>query len=355
KKKKKKKKKKKRKRIELALNMLNEASRAVRDMPSTVLFPVLYSLVGIGYMAFWLAIALYIYSCKQKDTKTTPDDLVEYFGANYVETSFNVDMKVLSFNALVYHFLCLMYMVQVIIYFGFMVLAGAFADWYFSIWDSTQTQKKKERMLTITTTKRVLRFHLGSLAFGALLITPVRLLRWALLYVQHKTENAQNILAKCLLGCADCCLKCLECIIDKINKEGFIFTTIYGTNFCYSSIIAVKLVFSNAMRATFVEGISHYMELFGRLTISALTTGICMIAFSEATYYSHNLSSILLPGLAVFIVSYMIGSLFMLVYEVAVDTIFLCYLVDEQVHPGGPKFAHEELTNMTSLQKKGSP
>ncbi|ETO26144.1 hypothetical protein RFI_10989 [Reticulomyxa filosa] len=348
--------------IELAFSMLNEASRAVRDMPTTVLFPVLYSFVGIAYMAFWLSVALYIYSSKQRDTYNTPEDLVKYFGDTYIHVNFNKELKVTIscgvFDALVYHFICLVYMIQVIVYFGFMVLAGTFADWYFSIWDSTHTRKIRGHSTAelshapiIESLFRVIRFHIGSLAFGALLITPVRVVRWTLLYIQKKTQNAQNPLTKCLLGCADCFLKCFECIIDKINKEGFIFTTIYGTNFCYSSIIAIKLIWNNAMRAALVEGISHYMELFGRLAIASLTTGLCLAIFSEASYYRDNLSSVLLPGLVVFIVSYMIGSLFMLVYEVAVDTIFLCYLVDEETHPEGPKFAHAELTKMTSIRK----
>jgi len=162
-------------------------------------------------------------------------------------------------------------------------------------------------------------------------------------------------MTKCVLGCADCCLRCLQCILDKINKEGFIFTSVYGTNFCYSSMIAVKLVWTNVMRAALVEGISHYMELFGRLTIAAVTTGLCIIILSESSYYKQNLSSVLLPGLMIFLVSYMIGSLFMMVYEVAVDTIFLCYLIDEETHPDGPKFAHDELTRMTALKQPSSP
>ena len=39
----------------------------------------------------------------------------------------------------------------------------------------------------------------------------------------------------------------------------------------------------------------------------------------------------------------------MLVFEVAVDTIFLCYLVDEEVHSGDAKFANHGLTQMSSF------
>ncbi|ETO30783.1 hypothetical protein RFI_06338 [Reticulomyxa filosa] len=334
--------------------MLNEASRAVRDVPTTVIFPVMYSFVGIAYFAFWLAVALYVFSCKEKATKNTPENLIEYFGFTYIDVTFNKDLQ----NALIYHLLCLVYLAQVISYFGFMVLAGVFADWYFSIWNSSQSRKIRgygtgelSGSPVCESLFRVLRFHLGSLALGALVVTPVRLIRWILMSIKRSTQNAQNGATRCIFGCTNCCLQCLECLLDKINQEGFILTSIYGTNFCQSSFVAVKLIYTNVLRTALLEGISHYIEFFGRITIAAVTTGICLTVFSLDNYFRDNLSSVLSPGIAVFVIAYIIGSLFMLVYEVAVDTIFLCYLIDEQTHPNGPKFAHEDLAKMANKHK----
>jgi hypothetical protein len=36
----------------------------------------------------------------------------------------------------------------------------------------------------------------------------------------------------------------------------------------------------------------------------------------------------------IFIIGYIVGSLFMAVFEVAMDTVFLCFLIDEKLHAG---------------------
>ena len=94
-----------------------------------------------------------------------------------------------------------------------------------------------------------------------------------------------------------------------------------------------------------VEGISKYMEIIGRFGIAFLTTGIAVIVFSELEYYDEHLSSYVYPAIPVFIISYLISSLFMMVLEVAVDTIFLCFLVDETVH-SPPRFASDDLLKL---------
>ena len=135
------------------------------------------------------------------------------------------------------------------------------------------------------------------------------------------------------------------------TQEGFIFTTIYGTAFCYSSLCAVKLIWSNAIRAAMLEGISHWLEVIGRVTIAALTTGLCVLILNEHKYYQNQLSSVLAPSLVIFVLALLIASLFMLVYEVAVDAIFLSYLIDESAHNGTAKFAHSELAAKTTAHR----
>jgi len=238
-----------------------------------------------------------------------------------------------------------------------MVLSGAIADWYFSLWDIRHEHKirgygKAELSDSpiLESLYRVIRYHIGSLSFGALVITPVRIIRGILSYLQVKFKDSTNAFTKCILCCAQCCLKCLDCILNKITKEGFVFTTIYGSAFCYSSLQALKLLWENIGRSAMVEGISSYMEIFGRISISALTTGISLAILYSYNYYANRISSFIFPALIIFIVSYLISSLFMLVFEVAVDTIFLCFLVDEKVH-GHAKFAHQDLASMTLLNQ----
>merc|ERR1712154_488308 len=58
-------------------------------------------------------------------------------------------------------------------------------------------------------------------------------------------------------------------------------------------------------------------------------------------------SSFIFPAIIIFVISWMIASFFMMVLQVAVDTIFLCFLIDETVHDT-PKFASSRLSQMAS-------
>ena len=194
----------------------------------------------------------------------------------------------LKFNEyIVWHFIMLFYISQVIIYFGYMVLSGTFADWYFSLWSDKNNKIKRRgngsaelsRSPITESLWRVTRYHLGSLAFGAMIITIIRIIRAIVTYIQKKVlaSNNGNPCVKCLFCCIQCCLKCCQAIFDKINKEGFIFTTIYGTAFCYSSFTALKILVHNIGRTVMVEGVSKYTEIFGRVAVASLNTGKLLI------------------------------------------------------------------------------
>ena len=260
----------------------------------------------------------------------------------------------------VWHFVMLFYLSQIIIYYGYMVLAGTFADWYFSLWSDKNRKTKRRgngsaelsRSPITESLWRVSRYHLGSLAFGAMIITLIRMVRAVVTYIQKKTMQSEtNPVVKCMFCCVQCCLKCCQCIFDRINKEGFIITTIYGTSFCYSSFTALKILMSNLGRTAMVEGVSKYTELFGRMAVSLICTGLSVLVMEYNGYYARNLSSFLLPAVVIFVVSYVVASQFMMIFEVAVETIFLCFLVDEEVH-GEAKFANHGLTQMAGFVEK---
>lgn len=119
--------------------MLDEASHAVRDMKTTLVFPVIYSFVGLGYLTFWICVLLYIYSVQNEKEGDVPSTLTTIYAETQTFKYFEFDDAMQ--DAMAWHFLTLFYMVQVIIYFGFMVLAGAIADWYFSNWNMERTAK----------------------------------------------------------------------------------------------------------------------------------------------------------------------------------------------------------------------
>merc|ERR1719334_2468802 len=102
-----------------------------------------------------------------------------------------------------------------------------------------------------------------------------------------------------------------------------------------------------------VEGVSKYTEWFGRMAVALICTGIAVVVMEYNGYYAANLSSFLFPAVVIFVVSYVVAALFMMVFEVSVETIFLCFLIDEEVH-GEAKFANHGLTQMAKFAEKSS-
>eukprot|EP00485_Elphidium_margaritaceum_P013143 CAMPEP_0202693860 /NCGR_PEP_ID=MMETSP1385-20130828/7876_1 /ASSEMBLY_ACC=CAM_ASM_000861 /TAXON_ID=933848 /ORGANISM="Elphidium margaritaceum" /LENGTH=668 /DNA_ID=CAMNT_0049349607 /DNA_START=44 /DNA_END=2050 /DNA_ORIENTATION=+ len=342
-----------RKNIAVVLEMLNEASYAISDMSWTLVFPVWISLAVMAFVTVWIVEALYIYSVK---TETTPAWPTDFFadnpfysaGDNYYQLQFNDDLQ----DAMIWHIIMLLYLSQVLIYFGYMVLASTFGDWYFSLWSDHSTKKKQRgegpaelsNSPILESLWRVFRYHLGSLAFGAAIITIIRVIRAVVTYIQAKVtaSNPNNPLIKCLFCCVQCCLKCCQFVFDRVNKESFVFISIYGTPFCYSAYTAFKILVHSMGRTVMVEGVSKYTELFGRVSVAALNTGIAVLVLKYLPYYQDTVSSYLVPAVVIFTMTYMIAAVFMMVFEVGVESIFLCFLVDEQVH-GEPKFANHSL------------
>merc|ERR1712129_499139 len=85
----------------------------------------------------------------------------------------------------------------------------------------------------------------------------------------------------------------------------------------------------------------------GRMAIASLNTGFALLIMNYMPYYQKNVSSFLFPAVIIFVISWMIASFFMMVLQVAVDTVFLCFLIDETVHDT-PRFASANLTQMAT-------
>ena len=96
---------------------------------------------------------------------------------------------------------------------------------------------------------RTLRYHLGSLALGALILAVVQTIRAIITYIQVTMKrHKDNRLARALLGCLNCCCACLESVIKLIDKNAYIEIAVYGYSFCEGARIAVQLLTRNALR-----------------------------------------------------------------------------------------------------------
>ena len=164
-----------------------------------------------------------------------------------------------------------------------------------------------------------IRYHMGSLAFGSFLMALVWTIRAIFEYIGEKMIDASgnNGCTRCLISCIRCCLDCFDRFIRYINRNAYIYMALSGESFCSSALNSFILILKNSAKFAFVEGIADIFMFLAKVFISTSTTGLYLLIMRAMT----KVSSPWLPLFVVFLLSYMIASVFIAVFDVSANTI----------------------------------
>lgn len=208
--------------------------------------------------------------------------------------------------------------------FAEMVLAGTFARWYWTM------NKSDVPFFTLTgSIYRTFRFHLGTLAFGSLIITICRIIRLVLEYIDKKLKKYDNELTKAIMCCCRCFFWCLENFLKFMNRNAYIMCAIHGKNFIASSTDAFNLLMRNVLRVIALDKTTDFLFFLSKLLLS-LGMSACTFVYLTSEFFPQHFPNTLIhyPLAQVFFIflgTYFISSVFFGVYSMAVDTLFLCF------------------------------
>lgn len=114
--------------------------------------------------------------------------------------------------------------------------------------------------------KTIGRYHLGTAAFGSLIIAIIKTIRAIIAYLQRKAKKSGNKLAQYLLCVLQCCMWCVEKCMKFLNKNTYIQTAIYGYSFCKAARKAFFLILRNILRVAAVNMVADFVLLLGKVT-----------------------------------------------------------------------------------------
>ncbi|XP_061511122.1 choline transporter-like 2 isoform X3 [Anopheles gambiae] len=349
-----------RKRIVIAIALLKEGSKAVSASFSTVFFPLVPWILQAVVIVFSLLVLLFlasigvpVYKVNGLNSSLTcvctngymEGDICDpvAFNENCRDTSRIYDQErcldaachfqevdtpgiVRFFHALnvIGFFWCICFVSA----FSEMVLAFTFATWYWT--------RQKSRLPFFVLTRGVTHtvyYHLGTLAFGSLIIAICKIIRAILEYVDHKLKRYDNGFTRAVLCCCRCFFWCLESFLKFLNRNAYIMCAIYGKNFCSSAKDAFSLLTRNVLRVIALDKVTGFLFFLSKLL---LASGMAAVTY---TYFDSDLPKMQLnypfvPAVLVFIGTFIIASIFFSVYSVAVDTLFLCFLEDIERNDG---------------------
>ncbi|KAL3871869.1 hypothetical protein ACJMK2_039841 [Sinanodonta woodiana] len=359
-------------RIRIAIALIKEGSKAVGSMLFTLIFPVFPFVLEILTIAYWLITAVYLSSTgrnptfSQNNTFSNGSYIFDTVGCNKNVTNTmsdvcdilkNIQEAKYTFYLQIYNLFMLFWLVNFFMAFGQMALAGAFASYYWA-WEKP---KDIPMFPMLSSVGRCFRYHLGTLAFGSLIVAIIQLIRVMLEYIEAKLKEAENPVAKCLIKCLKCCFWCLEKFIKFLNKNAYILTAIHGKNFCSAAKDAFLLIVRNVVRVVVVDKVTDFLLFIGKLVIVGGVTAASFFFFDGRieflSTYKPTLNFYFVPVVIVAFGSYIVSSCFFSVYSMAVDTLFLCFLEDLERNDGSvdkPYFMPKSLKKILGKKNKQS-
>lgn len=356
------------KRIRIAIILMEESSKAFTANPGLVILPPIIIVLLIGFVVLCIFTALYIQTIgdfslaeiaaqiiNATASNVNLTEVASVAGSEFTQENLTSTFNVSDYNSATankalhaYNFFMFLWVANILMMFGFFVMAAVVCTWYFSAtgveidkYESGDSENGRMKETKVGTMCRAVviafRYHLGTIFFGALLIAIIQFIRAVVLYIEknYLSKWKNNATAKILIYCLNCCLECIERLIKIISKSAFVITIVKNTSFCTSAFQAIIILLENVVRVGTLTTLSTAACFLIKLFIVGCNMIIGYGLMQVDTINdSTTVDSGLFPLVAIFFITFIIATLFVSVFEACVDTIMICFFIDEKDFEG---------------------
>ncbi|CAH1976482.1 unnamed protein product [Acanthoscelides obtectus] len=300
-----------RKRINLVIKLFEEAGKAIAAMPILLLQPVMTFVALGGVACLWVYFTIWIQSSGWLQETKSNSHIYRYIKDGIMK------------GTMWYNIFAALWMVQFIIGCQHMIIAGAVAMWYFR-------KRKSVNFPVFVSFYNLTRYHLGSVALGSFLIALVQFARLVLESVKRTFNNREGKIAQCVLSCCQCCLYIFERFLKFFTRNAYIEVAMYGYSFCAGGAQAFKQIASNVLNVVAINSVGDFVLFLGKVAVVVATVFIGVRWMRAIDGVQHIWVPITLAG----IFAYFVAHCFITVFEMIIDTIFLCFCEDCEKNDG---------------------
>jgi len=321
--------------IRLAVAMVQVTSKYINSTCCIVFVPFFFFILLVAWIAYWIVMCVYLYASGDFDQE-----------GSKVIASFKMDDKLQY--CFWFHIFALLYLTAVINAYSQFVYASSACIWYFT------SEKGTENHPIFKSFKRGLRYHFGSLAFGALIVAIIQFIMVFFEYLKKKVEATAGKKAgkciKCLISCVQCCLACVAKVMEFINKHAYIQIALKGDSFCTAAWEGFGLIIRNVGRFSSLTAIGGIFSIVGTIFITVASAVVGYFVITKVEYFSAELSSVVLPVIVFGVIGFILGKVTMSIFSVSGDALMHSFLLDEEINKGMPK-AFPELQKFMSEER----
>jgi|EP00505_MAST-04D_sp_SCG-Rhode-Island_P004639 solute carrier family 44 (choline transporter-like protein), member 2/4/5 len=354
------------KKINIAATIIQEASKAIAAMPMLVVFPILPCLLIVGLIGWFVYCGAALYTMKAVDTASVglADTALKTLQASNSTNAVVISENALKDYLLVFHFFMFLWGNQFIQGFALMTISGAVSLWYFREFEENEPRDDAHRTLhqspICTSFKRTVFYHLGSVALGSFLVAIVQFLRAVLAYLDQQTQGAQkkNCAMRVVFKVVACLLWCFEKSVKYITRSAYVIVALRSYTFCGAAMAVFGILKDNLSQIGLVITINAYLMLLGKLVIDlgCVATAYLWLSYDPAytdTTKTTYVSNIIFPLIVTAAVAHGVASVFLTVYDMAIETILIDFCIDKEKNKAnGNYFMSDDLKKYMDHQQK---
>ncbi|KAH0573936.1 Plasma-membrane choline transporter and transmembrane domain-containing protein [Spironucleus salmonicida] len=327
--------------IRVGIAVIASSVDCMRKVPNIFFIPIFFVVIFVGHLVWTGGIALMYYLSGNYDARGHMFNFTIITEIDGVQTTVQNGCTTALFALYVFMVIwgsffihsCLQYMISFHV-----------AYWYFSDKRRTKGVFKQSILCVIK--------NMGTLLVASFITSLVVFIRMILEYVLRRLELSNKIanskIIKAAFQVARCCLKCLQKVVEWINRNVVIYSAITGVGYFKSLGGSMKLTMGSFFTSMSVKFLSWIFLTFAKLLI-AVGSGVCTWAIIRYTspFQDLYISGSLLVSVLMFIISYYTVG----IVQLTIDSIYMCYLYEDSFmifdrEKGLPVFAPKGLANL---------
>ncbi|OHS99394.1 hypothetical protein TRFO_34168 [Tritrichomonas foetus] len=321
------------KKLRNAVQIVKISARALRKNFTVLLAPV-FSLVFA--IIFW---AIIIVSCVYNYT-ATDFEIKDKNGKSFLSFSFTKSLQYLLIFNLIY-----VIFISVFVYFeNYFAVSSSLVGWYFSDHSKGCCHLNWIYGFWLGFSK-----YIGTITASALIMTPLYLFIIFMEYLDAKSRQSPSKIGcfvRFLIKCMKCCLWCFEKIMKFLNKALLTVAQIYNRSWIKSASITMDIVLGDVIMTLLVTGVSTFILFLSKLVVASVTT---LLFFFYLKYTAQDANGWIVPAVAVFVLSILISSFLINMYDSVIEIILICYQADRDLTNQGanrPMYITDDMSMM---------
>ena len=267
--------------IKLVIAIIKTTSEFMAETLTVLFVPIINTFISGCFAAIWIVGTIYLFSVGE------------------VKPRANLPLSQIIWNdntrrAWYFNLFAVLWIIAFILSLGNFVIGAACCIWYFNQnAEGDTTEKGKSRVSRAYWW--AFRYHLGSIAFGSLILAFVWAIRLIFEYIYHQVSQnktvSENRFIKIALNLVRCCLACFERIVRFINKQAFIQIGLTGKHFCAAAKDGFCVVISHPIEFGLLSGLAHIFMLLGNALMVGGTMCIAFLIMRKVSSINDTISS----------------------------------------------------------------